>query len=55
MSLGSPTIKVGDTFPDVIVHVGFAGNTPDAPQSTTSLLKDKKCLFVTLPGAFTPT
>ena len=33
MSLGTPKIKVGDTIPDVTVHVGFAGNTPTAPQS----------------------
>ena len=33
MSLGEPKIKVGDSFPtDVIVHQGFAGNTPDAPK-----------------------
>ena len=56
MSLGSPKIKEGDVFPkDVIVHVGFAGNTPSAPQSTGSLVDGKKCLVVTLPGAFTPT
>jgi len=55
MSLGAPKVKVGDTFPEVTVHVGFAGNTPSAPQTTTSLLTGKKCLVVTLPGAFTPT
>ena len=56
MSLGVPKIKVGDTFPtDIIVHIGFAGNTPTAPQKTGSLVSDKKCLVVTLPGAFTPT
>jgi hypothetical protein len=56
MSLGEPKIKVGDTFPaDVVVHVGFAGNTPEAPQTMGSLLSGKKCLVVTLPGAFTPT
>ena len=56
MSLGVPKIKVGDTFPtDIIVHIGFAGNTPSAPQKTGSLVGDKKCLVVTLPGAFTPT
>ena len=56
MSLGEPKIKVGDKFPtDVIVHQGFAGNTPDAPKTTGTLLSGKKCLVVTLPGAFTPT
>jgi len=56
MSLGEPKIKVGDSFPtDVIVHVGFAGNTPSAPQTIGSLVAGKKCLVVTLPGAFTPT
>ena len=56
MSLGVPKIKVGDLFPtDVTVHIGFAGNTPSAPQKTGSLVGDKKCLVVTLPGAFTPT
>ena len=56
MSLGEPIIKVGDTFPtDVIVHIGFAGNTPTAPQKVGSLTAGKKVLFVSLPGAFTPT
>ena len=56
MSLGDPKIKVGDTFPkDVTIHIGFAGNTPTAPQTTGSLLAGKKILVVTLPGAFTPT
>lgn len=56
MSLGEPAIKVGDKIPaDVVVHVGFAGNTPTAPQTIGSLLTGKKCLLVTLPGAFTPT
>ena len=51
-----PTIKVGDTFPmDVVVHQGFAGNTPDAPKKMSSFLSGKKCLVVSLPGAFTPT
>ena len=56
MSLGEAKIKVGDEFPkDVTVHIGFAGNTPSAPQSSGSLVAGKKVLFVTLPGAFTPT
>ena len=56
MSLGSPKVAVGDTFPqDVIVHIGFAGNTPSAPQPSGVLVNGKKVLFVTLPGAFTPT
>ena len=56
MSLGKPTIAVGAKFPsDVVVHVGFAGNTPSAPQTVGSLVAGKKILFVTLPGAFTPT
>lgn len=55
-SLGSPKIAVGGAFPkDVTVHIGFAGNTPSAPQSSGSLVAGKKVLFVTLPGAFTPT
>ena len=56
MSLGEPIIKVGDAFPkDVTVHIGFAGNTPTAPQKSGDLVAGKKVLFVTLPGAFTPT
>ena len=56
MSLGEPKIKVGDTMPmDVIVHQGFAGNTPSAPQPMKTFLAGKKVLLVSLPGAFTPT
>ena len=56
IELGEPKVKVGDAFPaDVTVHIGFAGNTPSAPQTTGSLVAGKKVLFVTLPGAFTPT
>ena len=56
MSLGEPTIKVGDKMPaDVVVHIGFAGNTPSAPQKLGGLLAGKKVLLVSLPGAFTPT
>jgi len=39
----------------VVVHVGFAGNTPSAPQKMETLLAGKKALVVSLPGAFTPT
>ena len=54
--LGVPKVKVGDSFPtDVTVHIGFAGNTPNAPQKSGTLVAGKKVLFVTLPGAFTPT
>ena len=43
-------------FPmDVIVHQGFAGNTPSAPKPMSAFLKGKKALVVSLPGAFTPT
>jgi peroxiredoxin len=56
MSLGAPKIKVGDTIPmDVVVHQGFAGNTPDAPKPMSAFLKGKNVLLVSLPGAFTPT
>ena len=49
-------VGVGSTFPmDVIVHQGFAGNTPDAPKPMSAFLTGKKCLVVSLPGAFTPT
>jgi len=49
-------VAIGDTFPtDAIVHVGFAGGpAPATPVTSGSLLKGKT-LFVTLPGAFTPT
>ena len=56
MSLGEAKIKVGDTMPmEVVVHKGFAGNTPDAPQPMSAFLKGKNVLLVSLPGAFTPT
>jgi len=58
ISSASPAkqIAVGDTFPmDVVVHQGFAGNTPDAPKPMSHFLKGKKALVVSLPGAFTPT
>ena len=54
--VGSGTIGVGSTFPmDTIVHLGFAGNTPDAPKPMSTFLSGAKALVVSLPGAFTPT
>ena len=51
-----PTVGVGSNFPmDVIVHHGFAGNTPDAPKPMSTFLSGAKALVVSLPGAFTPT
>ena len=49
-------IAVGDSFPaDAVLHIGFAGGpTPCTPCTSGSLAVGKK-LFVTLPGAFTPT
>ena len=50
------SIGVGSTFPmDTVVHCGFAGNTPDAPQPMSHFLSGIKALVVSLPGAFTPT
>ena len=40
---------------DVVVHQGFAGNTPSAPKPMSTFLNGIKALVVTLPGAFTPT
>jgi len=40
---------------DVVVHQGFAGNTPDAPKPMSAFLTGIKALVVSLPGAFTPT
>ena len=52
----SKGVGVGSTFPmDVIVHKGFAGNTPDAPTKMSTFLTGTKALVVSLPGAFTPT
>jgi len=50
-------VKVGEPLPglDAIVHKGFAGNTPDAPQPMSAFVGKGKHLLVTLPGAFTPT
>ena len=51
----STMIQVGDTFPKgsdpgLQVQIKFKEN-----HTMESLLKDKKVLLVTLPGAFTPT
>ena len=52
----SKAVGVGSNFPmDVIVHQGFAGNTPDAPKPMSAFLTGVKALVVSLPGAFTPT
>ena len=51
-----PGVGVGSPFPmDAVVHCGFAGNTPTAPQPMKNFLAGKTCLVVSLPGAFTPT
>lgn len=56
LSATGPSIGVGSNFPmDVIVHHGFAGNTPDAPKPMSHFLNGIKALVVSLPGAFTPT
>ena len=47
--------KVGDTFPDVEVDIGFLGLSPDNQKKTGALNAGKKVLWVSLPGAFTPT
>ena len=54
----STMVAVGDKFPTapVVHHEGFGGNTPSAIKTVGDMLGDnKKVLFVTLPGAFTPT
>jgi len=50
---GNPT--AGTTFPDVAVDIGFLGLSPDNKHMTGALNKGKKTLWVSLPGAFTPT
>ena len=47
--------KVGDTFPDVAVDIGFLGLDPTNSKRTSDLNKGKNNLWVSLPGAFTPT
>jgi hypothetical protein len=52
MSLGVPAVSVGDKFPTTpVVHVGF----PKAKTIAELLEGKSKVLFVSLPGAFTPT
>ncbi len=46
--------KVGDKFPNVGVHIGFIGLDP-ANAKMTGDLTQGKTLWVSLPGAFTPT
>jgi len=50
---GNPT--PGTPFPDVTVDIGFLGLDPKAAVKTGDLNKGKKNLWVSLPGAFTPT
>ena len=52
--LGTNT-KVGDAFPDAQVDIGFVGLDPANRKSTKELNAGKKNLWVSLPGAFTPT
>jgi len=52
--LGTST-KVGDAFPNVKVDIGFLGLDPSNAKMTGDLTKGKKTLWVSLPGAFTPT
>ena len=47
--------EVGSKFPDVGVDIGFLGLSDDAKKTTGDLVNGKKILWVTLPGAFTPT
>lgn len=46
------TIKVGDTFPSLSLHV-MGENGPEAV-TTDSLVKGKKVVLFAVPGAFTP-
>jgi len=52
--LGS-SVTVGSAFPSVEVDIGFVGLDPKNRKNTTDLVKGRKTLWVTLPGAFTPT
>ena len=47
--------KPGAAFPNVRVDIGFVGLDPANAKQSADLVKGKKCLVVTLPGAFTPT
>ncbi len=49
------SVNVGDRFPACSGDIGFLGKIPDARKSMPDLLKGKKCIVVSLPGAFTPT
>jgi len=51
--LGTNT-KVGDAFPNVAVDIGFLGLDPANKKMTGDLAKGNT-LWVSLPGAFTPT
>jgi len=46
--------KVGDAFPNKAVDIGFVGLDP-ANRKMSGDLNKGKILWVTLPGAFTPT
>lgn len=50
----APT-QVGDAFPDVAVDIGFLGLSAANGKTTGTLCAGKKTLWVSLPGAFTPT
>ena len=45
--------KVGTPIPDVRGDIGFAGLDDKHIKSWKDLVADKRCLIVTLPGAFT--
>jgi peroxiredoxin len=47
--------KVGDAFPNVAVDIGFVGLDPNNRKMSGDLNKGQKTLWVSLPGAFTPT
>lgn len=53
-SLGSKA-EVGDAFPNVAVHVGFAGLDPSSAKMSGDLAAKGKTVWVGLPGAFAPT
>jgi len=47
------TIAVGDSIPDVTVHV--MGESAPAPKNSAELFAGRKVVLFALPGAFTPT
>ena len=51
---GSST-EAGAAFPNVAVDIGFAGLDPKNRKMSGDLNKGQKTLWVSLPGAFTPT